>query len=94
MTWGSTEIYDLLIDCKTLTVMLAWSICRRLDLGQPIDGYLDDLYLICNVTFAVEEGSSDLDDEDFDYLYSIYAKLHTKHNRYKGLVIPAHHDAH
>jgi hypothetical protein len=94
MTWDSTGIYDLLTDCKTLTVMLAWSICRRLDLAQPIDGYLDDLYLLCNTTFAIEEGSSDMVDVDLDYLYSIYSKLYRKHNRYKGLSIPAHHDNH
>ena len=94
MTWDTGKVYDLLTDCKTLTVMLAWYICRRTDLGQPVGGFLDDLYLICNVTFAVEEGSSDMVDADLDYLYSIYTKIYRTHNRYKGLVIPAHHDAH
>jgi len=85
MTWDIVKIYDLYTDSKTLTTKLAVVIARRLDLGQPIDGYLDDLYLICNVAFAVGEGYSDMEDEDFDYLYSIYAKILTSHNRYKGL---------
>ena len=94
MVWTSSSIYELLNNCKTLTVRLATSISRKLDLGQPIDGYLDDLYFMCNVTFAIEEGSSDMLDADLDYLYSVYTKILNLHNRYKGFNIPAHHDAH
>jgi len=94
MIWTATLKYDLLNNCKTLTVILATSIARKLDLGQPIDGYLDDLYFMCNVTFALEEASVVLVDADFDYLNSVYNKIRNIHNRYKGLIIPAHHDAH
>jgi hypothetical protein len=85
MTWDSTKIADLLVDCKTLSVRLALAIIHKMDLGQPVDGYLDDFYLACNVTFSVDEYASDFVDADFDYLYSLYTKLQTKHNRYKGL---------
>jgi hypothetical protein len=73
---------------------MAWSLTKRMSCGQPIDGYLDNMYFMYNAIFAIEEGSSDLEDVDFDYLYSIYTKMLVKHNRYKGLGIPAHHDAH
>jgi hypothetical protein len=94
MTWDATKISTFLLDTKELTVMLAISISRRLDLGQPIDGFLDDFYLICNIAFAIEEGSSEFIDSDIDSLYSMYSKIYTTHNRYKGLRIPAHHDSH
>jgi len=94
MTWDTVKIHDLLTDFKTLTVKMAWALSRRLSLAQPIDGYLDDFYFMCNATFAIEEGSSNFEDVDFDYLYSIYTKMLVRHNRYKGLNIPAHHDAH
>ena len=94
MTWDAPKITALLNESKTLAVKMAWSLARRMDLGQPIDGYLDDLYLISNVVFAIEEGSSDFEEEDLDYLYSLYTKMLVKHNRYKGLGIPAHHDSH
>ena len=85
MTWDATKIYDLLIDAKTLAVRLSVAIVHKMDLGQPIDGYLDNLYLLADVIFAVEEGSTDFEDVDFDYFYSIYTKILAKHNRYKGI---------
>lgn len=85
MTWDAIKIYDLLIDSKELSVRLASAIVNKMNLGQPIDGYLDHLYLIDNLIFAIEEGASDFEDVDFDYLYGMYTKLLSKHNRYKGL---------
>jgi len=85
MVWSAIQIYDLLVDCKELGSKAAVVICRRLDLGKPIDGFLDSLLLINDIIFSIEEGSSDLLEDDFDYLYAMYNKLLNKHNRYKGL---------
>lgn len=93
MTWDDTKIYDLLVDCKSLAITLGLAISRRLDLGQPIDGYADHLYYLANVTFAIEErrdllsltGSTEFEDEELDQLQAIYYKILRKHNRYKGL---------
>lgn len=68
-----------------MSIKLAEVICRKSDLGQPIDGYLDWLYLMCNVTFALEEDVTIFTDDELDYFYSLYTKTLTKHNRYKGL---------
>ena len=87
MIWDSVNKADFLSDNKVLVVRLAISISRKLDLGQPIDGFLDDLYLMTNITFTLEEGSSDLVDADYDYLFSVYNKVRINHNRYKGLMI-------
>lgn len=94
MQWNVTKVYDLLIDCKTLAVKFALIISRKLDLGQPVDGYLDMWYCLCNITFSVEEEHTqyistlvwNFTDEEFDQLYSMYVTILTKHNRYKGIL--------
>jgi hypothetical protein len=85
MVWTSTLKLSFLLKCKDLSIKLAEVICRKSDLGQPIDGYLDWLYLMCNVTFALEEDVTIFTDDELDYFYSLYTKTLTKHNRYKGL---------
>lgn len=87
MTWDATAKYDFLIDSKNLVVRLATAVTRRLDLGQPVDGYLDMLYLGCNIVFALEDTASDYTDAEFDLLYGLYTKLLVKHNTYlKGFI--------
>lgn len=85
MVWTSTSITTLKLNCKDLAIKLALIISRKSDLGQPIDGYLDYWYLICNVVFSLEEDSSIFTDDELDYFYSLYTKVLTKHNRYKGI---------
>lgn len=93
MTWDATKVYDFVVDAKTLAVKLGVIIARKSDLGQPIDGYLDMWYCLCNVTFAIEEdyvkyqstSSWGFTDAEFDQLRAMYITILTKHNRYKGI---------
>jgi hypothetical protein len=93
MTWDSVKVYDFLMDAKTLAVKLGVVISRKSDLGQPIDGYLDMWYCLCNVTFAIEEdyvkyqstSAWGFTDAEFDQLRAMYMTILTKHNRYKGI---------
>jgi hypothetical protein len=93
MIWDSTKVYDFLLDSKTLAVKFGVVIARKSDLGQPIDGYLDMWYCLCNLTFALEEeyaqytctAAWNFTDLEFDQLYSMYTTILTKHNRYKGI---------
>lgn len=85
MVWDDTDKSNLLLVIKDLSVKMGQVIARKTDLGQPIDGYLDYYYLICNLGFAVEEGASDFTNDEMDYLNSLYIKCLTKHNRYKGI---------
>lgn len=85
MIWTDNDRMALLIDCKDLAIKLALVISQKTDLGQPIDGYLDHLYLICNVVFSLEEDSTIFTDNELDYFYSLYTKILIKHNRYKGI---------
>jgi len=86
MTWDALKKYDFLVDSKEMVIRFAMTISSRLDLGQPIDGYLDMFYLTCNITFVLEDGSYDTD-EEYDYLYALYTRVLVQHNRYlKGFV--------
>jgi hypothetical protein len=85
MVWTSTAITTLVLNCKDLAIKLALVISQKTDLGQPIDGYLDQLYLICNVVFSLEEDPTIFTDNELDYFYSLYTKILVKHNRYKGI---------
>jgi hypothetical protein len=85
MIWDSTSKTTLLLNCKDLAIKLALVVTRKSDLGQPIDGYLDYWYLVCNLVFALEEDVTLFTDDELDYFYSLYTKTLTKHNRYKGL---------
>jgi hypothetical protein len=85
MIWTDNDRMALFIDCKDLAIKLALVISQKTDLGQPIDGYLDHLYLICNVVFSLEEDSTIFTDDELDYFYSLYTKILIKHNRYKGI---------
>jgi hypothetical protein len=85
MVWTALDKFTFLTELKDLTVKLAVVICRKLDLGQPTDGYLDMLYLACNLTFVMDEGTTDYEDDDYDYLYALYTKTLKYHNRYKGI---------
>lgn len=85
MVWTSTAINTLKLNCKDLAIKLALVVARKSDLGQPIDGYLDHWYLICNIVFSLEEDPTVFTDDELDYLNSLYIRVLTKHNRYKGL---------
>ena len=85
MIWTSTAIHTLRLNCKDLAIKLALVVSRKTDLGQPIDGYLDYWYLICNVIFSLEEDTTIFTDDELDYFYSLYTKILIKHNRYKGI---------
>jgi hypothetical protein len=93
MTWDVTKVYDFVVDSKELAVRFALIISRKLDLGQPTDGYLDMWYCLCNITFSLEEEYSkylvaatwDFTDLEFDQLRAMYITVLTKHNRYKGI---------
>ena len=86
MAWTAVRLYDFLIDSKNLAVKLMESICNKLDLGQPVDGYLDMFYLISNIIFALEHtNATTYLDDDYDHLYELYTKVLAKQNRYKGL---------
>jgi hypothetical protein len=85
MTWDAVDKFDFLVEMKNLTMKMALAICRKLDLGQPVDGYLDMFYLICNLVFVIDEGSVNYTDANYDYIYGLYVKVLKYHNRYKGL---------
>jgi|WetSurSiteA1Bulk_404760.scaffolds.fasta_scaffold202789_1 hypothetical protein len=85
MVWSSTAISDFLLNVKELTIKLGRVICVKSDLGQPIDGYLDVFYLVCNLGFSLEEAGSSFTDDELDYLYGLYTNSLVQHNRYKGL---------
>jgi len=85
MNWTSSAITTLKLNCKDLAIKLALIVARKSDLGQPLDGYLDHWYLICNVVFSLEEDPTIFTEDELDYFYSLYTKVLTKHNRYKGI---------
>lgn len=85
MVWTSTSKTTFLLNIKELAIKLGQVICRKSDLGQPIDGYLDSWYLICNLGFALEEDPDIFTDDNLDYFYGLYTKTLIIHNRYKGL---------
>lgn len=85
MIWTSSNITTFTLNCKDLAIKLSLVISQKTDLGQPIDGYLDHLYLICNVVFSLEEDPTIFTNDELDYLYSLYTKILIKHNRYKGI---------
>lgn len=90
MVWSATLKFDLLNKCKLLAINMGQVISRKTDLGQPIDGYLDYYYFICNITFAIEEDyyyigtTGGFTDDEYDVLYGFYTKMLIKHNRFKG----------
>jgi len=85
MVWTDALKTTFLLNIKELAIKLGQVICRKSDLGQPIDGYLDTYYLVCNLGFSLEEDPSIFTDDDLDYLYALYTKSLIVHNRYKGI---------
>lgn len=86
MLWTTTDVTNLLLVAKDLGIHLSQSICRKLDLGQSIDQDIEYLYLVINITFALEYGTTDAyEDEDYSYLAEIINRIATTRNRYRGI---------
>jgi hypothetical protein len=86
MVWTATMVDDLILVAKDVGVKLADSICRKMDLGQSTDKDVDMLFLICNVIFSLEYGTTDThEDADYSYLAEIVDRIDKQRNRYRGL---------
>jgi len=86
MDWTSTKIADLLLVAKDVGVQLTDSICRKMDLGQDTSKDVDMLFLICNIVFSLEYGSSlTHDDIDYSYLAEMVERINRQRNKYRGL---------
>ena len=97
MAWTDTTIDALILVAKDLGIHLSDSICRKLDLGQPIDQDIDYLYLIINIVWAIEHDDTadygdvvvaadlQLTDDEYSYLAEMVNRIAVQRNRYRGL---------
>jgi hypothetical protein len=85
MVWSALAIADLILVGKDVYIHLSESICRKLDLGKPIDQDVDMLYLLCNIVFALENDSTNWEDEDYDLMAEDINRIEVQRNRTRGL---------
>jgi hypothetical protein len=88
MTWTSNDIANLILVGKDVSVHLAESVCRKLDLGQPLGKDIDILMYLNNMVFALEHASTittSFEDADYSYINEMINRIEIQRNRFRGI---------